>query len=513
MTTLTDTAFAASSATLPAHVRVAIVGSGFAGLGMAIKLKEHFGLEDFVVLERRDGVGGTWHDNTYPGCQCDVPSHLYSFSFAPNPDWSRAFSMQPEIEAYLQRCARDFGVAPHVLLDTEVTAMRWDEGRDRWCVETSRGSLEADVVVSAVGGLSEPSIPDLPGLDRFEGPAFHSAQWNHEHDLTGDRVAVIGTGASAIQLVPRIQPQVAQLKVFQRTAPWIMPHPDHRISGRVRRLFRAFPPLQRAVRDGIYWGREAFVLGFMHPKLMQHGVERIARRHLARQVRDPELRRKLTPRYRLGCKRVLISDDYLPALQRENVELVTDPIAEVRERSIVTRDGTEHAVDTIILGTGFKIMDMPIAERVRGRGGRLLADVWDGTPQAHHGITIAGFPNFFMLLGPNTGLGHTSVVFMIEAQIAYVADALRTMQERRVAAVEVRPEAQEASTREVQERLQGTVWNTGGCASWYLDAQGRNATIWPGFTWPYKRRTLRFDAESYDLRTPAPKPAPPAQVS
>jgi cation diffusion facilitator CzcD-associated flavoprotein CzcO len=292
-----------------------------------------------------------------------------------------------------------------------------------------------------------------------------------------------------------------------------MPHPDHPIDPRVRRLFKRVPRLQRLVRDAIYWGREMFVLGFMHPEVMKRGPERIALRHLRSQVPDPVLREKLTPKYRMGCKRVLISNDYLPALQEPNVDLVTDPIAEVRERSIVTRDGTEHPVDTIIYGTGFKIMDMPIADRVTGVGDRKLADAWDGTPQAHHGITIAGFPNFYMLLGPNTGLGHTSVVFMIEAQINYVADALRTLQERGVAVAEVRKEAQDASTRAVQRKLEGTVWSTGGCASWYLDDEGRNAVIWPGSTWPYKRLTLRFDPEAYDLRSPAREPEPAARVS
>jgi cation diffusion facilitator CzcD-associated flavoprotein CzcO len=503
----------AMTETLPSHVRVAIVGSGFAGLGMAIKLKQQFGLEDFVVLERRDDVGGTWHVNTYPGCQCDVPSHLYSFSFAPNPDWSRAFSMQPEIGAYLKRCATDFDVRRHLHTNCDVERMQWDEERAAWQLETSKGSFEADVVVAGVGGLSEPSIPALPGIERFEGATWHSADWNHEHDLTGERVAVIGTGASAIQFVPHIQPRVGALKVFQRTPPWIMPHPDHPIDPRVKRALHRVPRLQRLLRDAIYWGREAFVLGFMHPRVMQTGPERIARRHLAKQVPDRTLRAKLTPRYRMGCKRVLLSDDYLPALQQDNVELVTDPIAEVRERSIVTRDGTEHAVDTIIYGTGFKIMDMPIAERVRGTGGHTLAEVWAGTPQAHRGIAISGFPNFFMLLGPNTGLGHTSVVLMIEAQIAYVADALRTLQERRLAVAEVRLQAQEASIRVVQDKLEGTVWSTGGCASWYLDDEGRNAVIWPGSTWPYRKMMLRFDAESYDLRTPAAEPEPAAQVA
>jgi cation diffusion facilitator CzcD-associated flavoprotein CzcO len=499
LSALTTAAVRNGAGPLPAHVRVAVIGSGFAGLGMAIRLRQ-IGVEDFVVLERRGDVGGTWHDNTYPGCQCDVPSHLYSFSFAPNPDWSRTFSMQPEIEAYLRRCARDFGVLGHVRLHCAVTGACWDDERARWCLETSDGSLEADVVVSGVGALSEPSIPELPGLERFRGATWHSAAWDHDHDLTGERVAVIGTGASAIQFVPRIQPRVGRLYVFQRTAPWIMPHPDRPISPLEKRLFRRVPALQRLVRDAIYWARESFVVGFMHPRVMALAAERVARRHLRRQVPDPELRRRLTPRYRLGCKRVLLSNDYLPALQQPNVELVTDRIAEVREHSIVTADGSEREVDAIVFGTGFKVIDVPVAERVRGRDGRLLADVWDGTPQAHHGIAISGFPNFFMLLGPNTGLGHTSVVFMIEAQIAYVADALRTMRERGAAVAEVRPEAQAASTRAVQERLRGSVWNTGGCASWYLDAQGTNATIWPGSTWSYKRRTMRFDAEAFALR-------------
>jgi cation diffusion facilitator CzcD-associated flavoprotein CzcO len=496
------------TAPFPDHVRVAIIGSGFAGLGMAVRLRE-MGLEDYIVLERRDDVGGTWHDNTYPGCQCDVPSHLYSFSFAPNPDWSRTFSMQPEIEAYLRRCARDFGVLPKIRLDCEVSAARWDEERARWCLETSDGSIEADVVVSGVGALSEPSIPDLPGLERFQGATWHSAAWDHDHDLAGERVAVVGTGASAIQFVPHIQPHVGKLHVFQRTPPWIMPHSDRPISRAERLLYRRWPALQRIVRGAIYWGRESFVVGFMHPKLMQRSAERVARRHLRKQVPDPELRRKLRPRYRMGCKRVLISNEYLPALQEPNVELVTDGIAEVRERSIVTQDGTEREVDAIIFGTGFKVIDMPVGDRIRGRGGRTLGEVWGGTPQAHHGIAISGFPNLFMLLGPNTGTGHTSVVFMAEAQIGYVADALRTMRERGAAVADVRPEAQEASTRAVQERLKGSVWNTGGCASWYLDDKGTNAAIWPGSTWTYKRTTLRFDEESYDLR-PAPVFAPVA---
>jgi cation diffusion facilitator CzcD-associated flavoprotein CzcO len=500
MTTLTTDTPETSAQTLPEHVAIAVIGTGFAGLGMAIRLRG-MGVEDFVVLERAHEVGGTWRDNTYPGCQCDVPSHLYSLSFAPNPEWTRTFSMQPEIGAYLKRVADDFDVRRFVRFGQEVRSATWDEPRARWLLETPTGTLEADVVVSGVGALSEPSIPQLPGAERFQGAMFHSAEWDHDFDLEGKRVAVVGTGASAIQFIPHLQPKVGSMAVFQRTPPWVMPHPDRPLSKFEHRLFRAFPFVRKLLRDGIYWAREGFVLGFMHPKLMQAVPERIARRHLAKQVRDPELRRKLTPSYRLGCKRVLLSNDYFPALQKPNVEVVTDGIAEVREHSVVDGSGVEREVDAIIFGTGFHVIDMPFADRVKGRGGATLAERWDRGMKALKGTSIPGFPNFFMLLGPNTGLGHNSVVFMIEAQIQYVAEALRTMRERGATTVEVREEAVEAYDAEIQERLQGSVWNTGGCASWYLDDEGRNSVIWPGFTWPYKRRTLTFDAGAYELRS------------
>jgi cation diffusion facilitator CzcD-associated flavoprotein CzcO len=482
MTTLSSDIHARPAPTLPAHVPVAVIGSGFAGLGMAIRLKQQ-GVADFIVLERAGDVGGTWRENTYPGCQCDVPSHLYSLSFARNPDWSRTFSMQPEIEAYLRRVAEDYDVRRHLRFDCDVTSAVWDEDRARWTLTTPHGSLEADVVVSGVGALSEPSIPDLPGIDSFEGAVFHSAQWDHDFDLEGKRVAVVGTGASAVQFIPRIQPKVSAMAVFQRTPPWVMPHPDRELTRLERRIYRALPFAQRLMRDGIYWARETFVIAFMRPNLMRQG-ERIARRHLAKQVEDPVLRRTLTPSYRMGCKRILLSNEYFPALQQPNVEVVCDGIAEVRGRSVVDAAGVEREVDAIIFGTGFHVIDMPFADRVTGRGGVKLAEAWENGMQAHKGTSIAGFPNLFMLLGPNTGLGHNSVVFMIEAQIEYVAEALRTMRERGATTLEVRREAMEAYDAEVQRRLQGSVWNTGGCASWYLDARGRNSTIWPGFTWP-----------------------------
>jgi len=494
------------------HVHVAICGTGFGGLGTAIRLDEA-GIHDFTLFEKAADVGGTWRDNTYPGCACDVPSHLYSFSFEPNPDWSRTFSRQPEIWEYLRRTAARHGILDRVRFGHEVLGCAWDDERRIWEIETSQGPFTADVLVSAAGGLHEPSIPDLPGLDTFAGTTFHSARWNHDHDLAGRRVAVVGTGASAIQFVPQIAPRVGRLTVFQRTPPWIMPRTDRPLKGWEHALYRALPAAQQAMRGAIYWARETFVLPFMHPALARF-PERVALKHLEHQVPDPELRAKLTPRYRIGCKRILISNDYYPALMRDNVDVVTDTIAEVRPHAVVTADGTEHEVDTIIFGTGFHVTDIPIAERIRGRGAATLAETWQGSMQAHLGTTVAGFPNLFILLGPNTGLGHNSVVFMIECQIAHLMAALRHLRATGGQALEPTPAAQAAFVADVDRRMQGTVWTSGGCRSWYLDATGRNSTLWPGFTHRFKRRLDGLDPSEYivhaPVRAPAPAPTPVA---
>jgi cation diffusion facilitator CzcD-associated flavoprotein CzcO len=486
---------------LPAEVDVAVIGSGFSGLAMAVGLKRS-GRDDFVVLERARDIGGTWRDNAYPGCACDVPSHLYSFSFSPNPDWSSTFSPQQEIHAYLRRVAEQEGLLPHVRFGCEVEEAAWDEAAQRWRLRTSAGPLTARAVVAGAGPLSEPSIPDIPGLRDFEGTVFHSATWDHDHDLEGERVAVVGTGASAIQFVPQIQPRVGKLHLFQRTAPWIMPRPDRPLTRFERALYRRVPAAQRLMRKAIYWGREAYAIPLLRVRLSRV-IERAARRHLRRQVPDPQLRAKLTPDYAPGCKRILVSNDYLPALSRPNVEVVCDGIAEIRERSIVAKDGTERAVDTIILGTGFHVTDLPIAERLRGRDGRTLAEHWEGSLQAHRGTTVAGFPNLFILLGPNTGLGHTSVVLMAEAQAGYVLQALGHLDCDDVGAVEPRREAQEAWNTDVQRRMEGTVWTAGGCASWYLDSNGRNTTLWPDHTFRFFRALRRFDPAEHRL-IPAP---------
>jgi cation diffusion facilitator CzcD-associated flavoprotein CzcO len=479
------------------HFRICIVGAGFAGLGMAIRLKQQ-GEEDFVLLERAADIGGTWRDNTYPGCRCDVPSHLYSFSFAPNPNWSSTFSPQEEILDYLKGCAERFDVLPHVCFDTELEGAAWDEDESLWRIDTSTGAMTADLLVAAQGPLSEPALPEVPGLESFEGTAFHSAQWDHDHDLTDERVAVIGTGASAIQFVPEIQPKVRELHVFQRTPPWVVPHRNRPIRSWERRLYRLFPPAQLAMRAGIYWARELFVLLFRHPPVNRL-LEQLPLRHMHSQIKDPELRRKLTPRYSMGCKRILPTDEWYPALAQPNVDVVSGGVTEIRPNSVVAEDGAEREVDTIIFGTGFHVTDVPIADRVTGRDGRTLKETWDGSMRAYKGTTVAGYPNLFFLVGPNTGLGHTSIVFMIESQIAYVLDALRTLRSRGVDTLEVREDAQATYNAELDRMTEGTVWVTGGCTSYYIDRNGHNSALWPTYTLPFRRQLRRFDPAAYTL--------------
>ncbi|GHB37790.1 Baeyer-Villiger monooxygenase [Streptomyces viridiviolaceus] len=486
------------------HVRVAVVGSGFGGLGAAVRLRRE-GITDFVVLERADSVGGTWRDNSYPGCACDVPSHLYSFSFAPNPDWPRTFSGQRHIRAYLEHVADTFGLRPHIRFDSEVKRMAWDAERLCWDIETASGNLSADVVVSATGPLSDPKVPDIPGLDSFPGKVFHSARWDHDYDLAGKRVAMIGTGASAIQIVPSIQPQVSRLTLFQRTPAWVMPRMDRAISGVERALHRALP-VTTQLRRGLLWGiRELQVQAFTkHPEELGF-VERIAKRNMARAIKDPALRAKLTPDYRIGCKRILLSSEYYPALARPNVDVVASGLGEVRGSTLVAADGSEAEVDAIIFGTGFHVTDMPIAERVVGADGRTLAESWKGGMEALRGASAAGFPNWMTIIGPNTGLGNSSMILMIESQLNYMADYLRQLNVLggRVA-LDARPAAVQGWNHRVQERMKRTVWNTGGCTSWYLDASGRNTTIWPGTTAEFRRATRNVNLAEYEvLRAPA----------
>ncbi len=470
---------------------IAIVGSGFSGLAMAARLKR-VGREDFVILERARDVGGTWRDNSYPGCRCDVPSHVYSFSFAPNPEWSESFSPQGEIWDYLRTVAADEGLLEHVRFGCELEQATWDEEAKRWRLRTSSGELSARVLIAGAGPLHEPKLPDVPGLHDFEGTLFHSASWDHDHELAGERVAVIGTGASAIQFVPQIQPEVEALHLFQRTPPWVMPRRQRRITRLERALYRGFPALQRAMRSAIYWAREAFAIPMLRVALAP-ALRRVGLAHLRRSVPDPDLRAQLTPDYLPGCKRILVSNDYLPSLAEPNVEVITEGIAEVRGRTVIGTDGSEREVDTIICGTGFHVLDMPIADRIADGAGRSLAEHWDGSPQAHRGTMVAGFPNLFLLLGPNTGLGHNSVVYMAEAQAGYVSRALDHMRTDGLETVDVRPDVQSRWNDAIQERMEGTVWLEGGCQSWYLDRNGRNTSLWPDFSFRFARAVRRFD--------------------
>ncbi|PNY79582.1 4-hydroxyacetophenone monooxygenase [Deinococcus koreensis] len=488
------------------EVGVAILGAGFAGLGMGLALKRR-GITDFVIFERAGEVGGTWRDNTYPGCACDIRSDLYSFSFAPNPDWSHRYARQPEILAYLRDTATRSGLRPHLRLHHEVVRAEWDAAEARWRIQTSQGEYTARVLISGHGPLIEPRWPALPGLESFSGTRFHSAQWDHGADLRGKRVAVIGTGASAVQFVPEIQPLAGRVTVFQRTPPWVLPRLDQPTSPRRRALFRRFPLLQRASRQLIFGEAELRHLTFSNARVGAL-AEGAARAHLEAQVADPALRAKLTPDYRLGCKRILVSDTYYPALTRPNVELVTSPIREVRGDTLHTADGQSYPADVLIGGTGFNATRPPVARLIFGQGGRRLSDAWSPHMQALRGTTVAGFPNLFLLVGPNTALGHNSIVYIIEAQIHYVLQALEYLDSAQLAALEARPEAQEAYSDALQDRLRGSVWVQGGCTSFYLDDGGRNTTLWPERAARFRQALRHFDPAEYTGRLSARRLSP-----
>ncbi|MGB5210125.1 MAG: NAD(P)/FAD-dependent oxidoreductase [Gammaproteobacteria bacterium] len=492
----------------PTDLRVIIIGAGFGGLCMAIKLKQA-GIDDFVLLEKNGDVGGTWWANTYPGCACDVQSLLYSFSFEQNPDWSHMFGRQPEILGYLRHCVEKYRLAPHIRLSSEVTHAAYQDAEQHWQVQTADGvRYRTRILVAATGPLSRPAIPDLPGLDRFAGEVFHSAQWAHDYSLQGKQVAVIGTGASAIQFVPAIAPRVANLYLFQRTPPWVLPRPDRKVSRLERWLFRRWPLTQRIARYLMYWRLESRAVVFTVWPRLGGLLAAFGRWNIRRQVRDPLFQEKLTPDYPAGCKRLLLSDDYYPALNRGNVHLVTDPVRECTATGVVTADGDEFTVDAIILGTGFQAT-APFPKRmITGSHGVDITERWRAGMEAYKGISVSGFPNFFMLAGPNTGLGHNSVVFMLEAQVGYIMQAMSAMERQSIDGLEVRPEIEAAFNRQLQRRLARTVW-ANGCRSWYLDANGRNVTLWPGFTVEYWFRTRRFRFKDYRVaakHSPGPGP-------
>jgi cation diffusion facilitator CzcD-associated flavoprotein CzcO len=477
---------------------IAIIGAGFGGIGMAIRLKQA-GIESFTMFERGPEIGGTWRDNTYPGAACDVPSHAYSLSFEPYPGWTRKFSPSEEIQAYLLRLVEKWGLRSHLRLGTEIVEARFDEARGAWALTTGAGeTVTARVVVSAVGGLVDPALPDIKGIESFAGEIFHTARWRHDYELTGKRVAVVGTGASAVQVVPAIAQQVEKLSVFQRTPAWVVPKLDKRYSERTRRLFARFPLLLRASRFAKYAASE--ILGPMifldAPRLSALG-ERMSLRHLHEQVKDPVLREKLTPHFQFGCKRILVSDDYWASFERENVELVTEPIDRIDREGLVTKDEVRHDVDAIVLATGFAVGLASAPFPVTGRGGRLLDDAWQGGAIAYKGMTVSGFPNWFILMGPNTGPGHTSVLVYTEAQIAHVRAAIERMRRDGLRFVDVRPEVLERYNAGIQARMKHMVWST--CKSWYLSPDGSNHALYPGFAAEYALRARRFHPSDYEL--------------
>ncbi len=478
--------------------RVAIIGAGFGGIGLAYALKQR-GIDDYLILEKGHDVGGVWRDNAYPGAACDVPSHLYSFSFEPKLDWSHKYASQAEILGYLRHVADKYGITAHVKLGSEVKSASYDSKRALWTILTRAGdSYEASILVSAVGQLSRPFVPKLPGIETFQGSAFHSARWDHDFDLSQSRVAVIGTGASAIQIVPAIQPRVAHLTLFQRSAAYVVPRRDRAYSARELGLLSRFPALHTLSRGAIYGLLELRMLAFLNPKLFLPALEKQCAQQLAKHVREPALRAKLTPDYPPGCKRVLLSDDYFNALAQPNAEVVTDAISHVDGSSIVTCAGTRHDVNAIVFGTGFHATEFLTPIEIVGAQGQSLSDVWRDGAEAYLGVVVNGFPNFFMLYGPNTNLGHTSIVYMIESQTAYVLNAIALLDAEHAAASEVRKDVQDRFNHGLQAQLSKMIWNA-DCTNWYKTDAGKNTNNWPGYTFVYRAATRRLNAADYQL--------------
>jgi cation diffusion facilitator CzcD-associated flavoprotein CzcO len=476
---------------------VAVVGGGFGGVGAAVML-QRAGYDDVTVFERAERIGGVWQANTYPGAACDVPSHLYEFSFAPNPRWSRRYAPQPEIQAYLEDVARRHGVFGRIRTATEVRRAAWDEDRRRWTLETSAGGHEADVLITACGQLSVPSVPPIKGLDSFAGPAFHTARWDHDADLAGRRVAVIGTGCSAIQAVPAIAPVVAHVDVYQRSPGWTLPKLDFAYSERAQRLFERLPALQRLDRAAVFAFLELGTAGLTRFPWLRGPFRAAALRQINRAIADPELRRKVTPTDQLGCKRIMLTDDWYPALTRPNVALVTDRIEAVTPGGVRTSDGVERAADVLVLATGFRAHDFVAPMEVVGAGGRTLTEAWAGLPRAYLGATVPGFPNLFLLYGPNTNGGSGSVVFVIEAAMRHVIAALESLERSGARRIELRREAAEEFDRRLRDALDRTVWHT-GCRNWYIDANGNDPNQWPWLWTTYLRKALRLEPGAYEL--------------
>jgi cation diffusion facilitator CzcD-associated flavoprotein CzcO len=478
-----------------------IVGGGFGGVGAAVMLRRA-GYADITIFERGDRLGGVWNANTYPGASCDIPSVLYEFSFAPNPRWSHRFAPQAEIQAYVEDVARKHGVFERAHTGTEVTAARWDEDRRRWTVSTPHGEHEADVLLTACGQLSTPSVPAIPGLDGFAGPAFHTAAWRHDVDLTGRRVAVVGTGCSAIQVVPAIQPQVARLDVYQRSPGWTIPKLDFAYRERTQRLFERFPALRRLDRRSVFAFHDFGAAAMTKHRWLLPAIRAIGRWQIKRAISDPELRRAVTPTDEVGCKRIMLTDDWYPTLTKPNVALVTDRIEAVTATGIRTADGRERPADAIVLATGFRSHGFVAPMEITGAGGRTLADTWGAEPRAYYGLSVPGFPNLFLVYGPNTNGGTGSVISTIEAGMNHVLAAVRELDRTGAQRIEIRREAADAFDRDLRRALAGTVWAS-GCQNWYVDENGFDPNQWP-WTWTaYRRRTAQLEPGAYALSGPA----------
>jgi len=475
--------------------RIGIIGTGFGGFAAAIELKRA-GHHDLVIFEKANEVGGVWRENTYPGAACDVPSPFYSFSYEPNPHWPRRYSQQPAILDYMRGVADKYDLRRHIRFNTEVTSAEYDEQTKQWTVHTSAGEpVELEVLISAVGQLSRPSWPNIAGRETFAGPSFHSALWNHDVDLTGKRVAVIGTGASAIQFVPEIQPQVAQLMLFQRTAPYLVPRLDTEFSAFHHKMFTRVPATQLAERGGWYGVTETMAVAFLYSKQLSKVVEGISRMHFKRQVKDEVLRAKLWPDYPVGCKRILFSSNYLPALEQPNVDIITGGIDAITETGLRTKDGVVHEADVIIYGTGFTATDFLAPMKIRGVGGRDLREEWTEGARAYLGVSVPNFPNLFLMYGPNTNTGSGSIIFFLECQARYISQAVDHT-DRLGKPIAVRQSVEDEFDKEVQGRLVNGVWSQ--CTSWYRNANGRITTNWPGTQREYRRRTAQFNPADYD---------------
>jgi cation diffusion facilitator CzcD-associated flavoprotein CzcO len=484
------------TASAPETLEIAVLGAGVAGLCMGIQLRKA-GFTRFAIFEKAGGVGGTWRDNTYPGSGCDVPSHLYCFSFEPKSDWSRAYAEQPEILRYLEHCAEKYGLAPHLRLNTEIASARFDAAAGLWRLVTTSGeAIAARVLVSGTGQLNRPSWPDLPGLDSFEGIKFHSARWDHDADLAGKSVAVIGTGASTVQFVPRIAPKVAKLNIFQRSPNWMIPKPDREYSRFEQFLFRHVPGWAWLYRNYLYLMLEKNFFAFIQDSWFGKQFRKVSEKELAK-IADPALRQRLQPDYPLGCKRILISNDYYPTLQLPQVETVTEPVMRVEAGAIITADGKSRPVDAIIVATGFDALTFLAPMAIEGLGGRKLDDAWRDGAEAYLGLTVAGFPNFFMLYGPNTNLGHNSIIIMIEAQVSYAVQAIRAIFDRHLTYLDVKPEAMRRFNEQLQRDVGRSVW-AAGCRSWYKTATGKVTNNWSGFTLKYRLETRCVEFADYD---------------